>query len=250
MSLSLGKQPPAENDWLCESCGYILNGLPTEGANCPECGTPTRESVEPGHRVPAPIELEWSPKAFWLTTSRILVQKRRFFRTTRTRGDHPNVTRFGQRHRLLSSLFIGLAGGLHSMWMAETRGWTTHWDAFALAILTAVTVIFALLAYGTLVVVTRVTGWLTTKEGAFWGMRLPPTVVQRAMSFHAANYLPVGVAAFLVTFGYRIALMLEWSDATSGVKYLVGLCVLVVGSAIWLFESYVIAMRRIRLANY
>lgn len=250
MSLSLGKLPPTESDWLCESCGYILNGLPTQGANCPECGTPTNESIEPGHRVPAPVELEWSGRSFWRTTFQILVQKRRFFRTTQTRGDHPSVDRFGRVHRLISGILLGLAGGIHGMWMAETRLWVSRWDATAWTVLTIVTIVLAVLSVLTLTLVTRLAGWLTSKEGAFWGMRLPPKVVRRALAFHAANYLPVAVLAFSLTFGYRTALMMGWTDASSGVKYLIALCVLVVASAFWLFESYVIAMRRIRLANF
>ena len=46
-----------------------------------------------------------------------------------------------------------------------------------------------------------------------------------------------------------LALTLNSTDTRSGVIYLVCLSVLVVASALWLFESYVIAMRRIRLAG-
>ena len=109
---------------------------------------------------------------------------------------------------------------------------------------------FSVLAVLMLSQLTRLAGWLTAKEGAFWGMRLPAKVVRRAMSFHAANYLPVATLALLVIAGYRIALMSNLTDASSGVAYLITLCVLVIASAIWLFESYVIAMRRIRLANF
>lgn len=136
------------------------------------------------------------------------------------------------------------------MWMAETRLWTTQWDVTSLLILTAITLGLLFLANITLVNGTRLAGWLTSKEGAFWGMRLPRQVVGRAMSFHAANYLPVGLLALLVTAGYRLMLVWNWTDASSGVTYLMTLCVLVIAAAIWLFQSYVIAMRRIRLANY
>jgi hypothetical protein len=250
MFMALRNPPPAENDLLCEACGYILNGLQTEQGNCPECGTPTRESLEPGNRIPSPIEEEWSSKNFWTTTSRVLLQKRRFFRETRTRDDHLNVTRFGRLHRWMSGILLGLAGGIHAAWMAETQLWVTRWDAVSLSILAVAALVLTLLAVATLSLVTRLATWLTSKEGAFWGMRLPSSVVTRAMSFHSANYLPVGILAFLLTFGYRIGLMSGWTDASTGVKYLIALCILVVSSAVWLFESYVVAMRRIRLANF
>lgn len=250
MSMTLRTQPPAETDLLCEHCGYILNGLEGGQGHCPECGEPTRDSVEPGRRVDSPIETEWSRRTFWLTTRRILLRKRRFFRETRTRGEHPNVARFGRMHRVLSGICLGVAGGFHAAWMAETRGWIIRWDGTSLAVLAVATVVMAIVAVLTLLLVTRLASWLTTKEGAFWGMRLPIPVVKRAMSFHAANYLPVAGAALILTAGYRLALLLGWLDASTGVMYLVALCVLVVVGALWLFESYVIAMRRIRLANY
>ncbi len=248
--MTLRAPPPAETDLLCEHCGYILNGLQREQGNCPECGQPTIDSIQPGHRVASPIEIEWSRKAFWATTSRILLQKRRFFRETTSRGDHPNVVRFGRVQRLISGTAFGIAGAVHGAWVAETQLWVSHWTLVPLSILAVVTVVLAALAVLMLDLVTRLATWLTSKEGAFWGMRLPGHVVTRAMSFHAANYLPAAALALLVTGGYRIALMLGWMDASSGVKYLVTLSVLVVVSAFWLFESYVIAMRRIRLANY
>jgi hypothetical protein len=35
---------PAESDLLCETCGYVIQGLPLEG-NCPECGVPIERSL-------------------------------------------------------------------------------------------------------------------------------------------------------------------------------------------------------------
>ncbi len=61
--MTLRTQPPAESDLLCEFCGYILNGLQATQGNCPECGKPTADSVEPGHRVDSPIETEWSSRS-------------------------------------------------------------------------------------------------------------------------------------------------------------------------------------------
>lgn len=248
--MTLRTQPPAESDLLCEFCGYILNGLEARQGNCPECGTAVAGSIEPGHRSESPVETEWSRRSFWTTTRLVLLHKRRFFRETRTRADHPNVARFGRVHRRISGILFGVAGALHTAWMAETRGLLTHWTFPAVAAFVGVAIGLAIGAMVLLTQVTRLAAWLTTKEGAFWGMRLPTPVVTRALNFHAANYLPVAVLAVLLTGGYRVALALQWTDATSGVIYLVCLCVLVVVSALWLFESYVIAMRRIRLANF
>jgi hypothetical protein len=91
---------------------------------------------------------------------------------------------------------------------------------------------------------------MTTKESKWWGMRLPEPVLTRAMDFHAANYLPVGVAALTVTGGYRLLYELDLISPFAAVPYLLLLSALVVVAAFWLFESFVIAMRRIRYANF
>jgi hypothetical protein len=56
-----------EDDFLCERCGYILNGLGPE-ADCPECGKPAWES-HPGRRVGTRWFQRLRPKevsrAFW-----------------------------------------------------------------------------------------------------------------------------------------------------------------------------------------
>ena len=97
---------------------------------------------------------------------------------------------------------------------------------------------------------TRLAVFLTTTESRFWGMRLPTRVVARAMNFHAANYLPIALATLFVTAGFRLGVVTSVLSPAQGVRYLVVLCSLVVISAFWLFESYVVAMRRIRLANF
>lgn len=42
----------AQNELICERCGYVIEGLPREGS-CPECGRPIASS-HPDHRVGSP----------------------------------------------------------------------------------------------------------------------------------------------------------------------------------------------------
>ena len=243
--------PPAESDLLCESCGYILNGLDAASmrdAVCPECGAPLADSIEPGRRRPAPIEEAWTPRTFWQTTWRAIAAKKRFYGALITRSDTPAVARFGRTHRRVAGGIFALAATFHAAWLAEE--WGVRWTWPNLALLAGFGAILFALSLPALGYLTKLAVFLTATESRFWGMRLPSRVVTRAMNFHAANYLPVAIATLLVTVGFRIGLLTGVLSYAWGVPYLVTLCSLVVLGAFWLFESYVIAMRRIRLANF
>lgn len=243
--------PPAESDLLCESCGYILNGLDPatmRDAVCPECGTPLADSVDAGRRQPAPIELRWTPRTFWQTTFRAIAAKKRFYRSLLTRTDTPAVSRFGRIHRMTAGALFAVAATFHAAWLAEQ--FNVRWTPTSLAYLACAALIFLAFSLPLLGWITRLAVWLTTTESRFWGMRLPSRVVTRAMNFHAANYLLVAVVTVLVTAGFRLGLVTGLLSPVWGENYLWTLCAIVIASAFWLFESYVVAMRRIRLANF
>lgn len=242
---------PAESDLLCENCGYILNGLDAAkvgDAVCPECGEPLADSVEPGRRKPAPIEERWTRETFWQTTFRAIAAKKRFYRSLITRTDTPAVSRFGRIHRMTAGGIFALAATFHAAWLAEQ--WGVIWTWPNLAWLALAAVVFVTISLPMLGWLTKLAVFLTATESRFWGMRLPSSVVTRAMNLHAANYLPVAIVALVVTAGFRLGLITRALPVEWGVPYLWTLCTLVVISAFWLFESYVVAMRRIRLANF
>ena len=145
---------------------------------------------------------------------------------------------------------FGIAGAFHAMWLAEMRGWVSRWTLLDGLVAVGVAIAFVAVSVPLLAWLTRLAIFLTATESRFWGMRLPPAVVRRAMNFHAANYLPIAALALLVTGGFRLGLATNLFSLANGVAYLITLCSLVVLSAIWLFESYVVAMKRIRLANF
>jgi hypothetical protein len=80
-------------------------------------------------------------------------------------------------------------------------------------------------------------------------MRLPQPAVARCLKYHAASYLPVGLLAVAIVWGYRWLLESGRVGFASGTWYLWTLCVAVVVSAMYLFNQYVTAMRSIRFAN-
>ena len=251
--MAFSRQPaPAEGDLLCESCGYLLNGLEAlSDAHCPECGEPLSTSLDPLARKPSPIEVTWTPATFWMTTGSVLFRKRKFFRETKARaGDAATVGRFGSLHRIFAAALFGIAAAIHLAFTAENRLWLVRWELVHVAGIAAAACAFSAIAYGLLRFVTWSAERMTAVESKFWGMRLSPAMLRRAMNFHAANYLPVGLLAVAVTGGYRLAIGTELITAQWGVAYLVTLSAAVVAGALWLFESFVIAMRRIRLANY
>ncbi len=148
---------------------------------------------------------------------------------------------------MLSAMILAMATTGHLIFSAEIQG--TRLDLSWLMVLPVYWLVLAAATHLLLTWLGRLATWLTAKESRFWGMRLPHEVITRAMQFHAANYLPVAVAALIVTWGYQLLLFLNIATLDSAVAYLACLCVVVVGSAFWMFESFVVAMRRIRFAN-
>src|SRR5829696_5597434 len=75
---------PAENDLLCEGCGYTISGLP-ESSNCPECGKPIAESIGTQRRLPAFEQpggrTIWN---FLATSATALFRPTHFYRTLAT----------------------------------------------------------------------------------------------------------------------------------------------------------------------
>jgi hypothetical protein len=240
---------PAESDLLCESCGYILNGLPAE-SNCPECGVPIGPSVDPDHRSPAPVDIEWNSRAFWQTTRQILFQKKRFFRTTKSRSRTSGMFRFGRKHRFVASALFALAAMGHVQFLLSVIPVPIDRQALLILLMPAFCLILFGITWLTLELTTMAAIWLASKESLYWGMRLPQAVVTRAMQFHAANYLPVSIVAGLITWGYQFLLAIEATTLLTATWYLGVLSSAVVVCAIWLFVGFVQAMRQIRFANF
>ena len=245
---------PADSDLLCESCGYVLNGLPLGAdARCPECGKPTADS-DPALRHPPAWERDGSedPRSgltrFLDTTAAVLFAPRRFFRSVSTRAAEPYSRRqriFGRVHWLLSATLFGSAAFAHFAWTSSLGGGdgTAWWiDALLVAVLIAATYVF-------LILVNRLAARLTTWEASFRGYRLPIPVVMRALHYHAAHYLPVAAVAAGTVFGYRLLLEYGVAGGTSAVAYLYVLCGEVVLAAVYLFKTYWIAMRNMMYAN-
>ena len=79
--------------------------------------------------------------------------------------------------------------------------------------------------------------------------RLPPIAIHRAMYYHAAHYLPVGLVACVTSVGYTLLLARGTFGQDTGTVYLWTLCGEVVAGAIYLFITYWAGMRNIMYAN-
>ena len=97
--------------------------------------------------------------------------------------------------------------------------------------------------------VTRLAAALTTWEAGYRGLRLPLPVVLRGMHYHAAHYLPVGLAAAATVLGYQFLLAMDWISGDTGERYLYLLCGEIVIAAGYLFSTYWTAMRNLMYAN-
>src|SRR5437588_9336145 len=102
---------PAETDWLCEGCGYVLTGLPS-GGNCPECGNPMVQSAIALRQLPAWEDRSAGRSAvarFFMTTADVLFRPTQFFRTMATRQPRTGSLRFAAIHLGLCSVLFGIA---------------------------------------------------------------------------------------------------------------------------------------------
>ncbi len=237
---------PSEGDLLCESCGYVLNGLP-EGANCPECGKPTDES-RASLRKPSAWDVAQGRSrfsAFIRTSLAVLVRPTRFFRSLTPQPIGKASRSFAQIHWALAGVLLGTAAVAHFNWFLSLRP-TTSIDLTRRApmFLFAWIVTFVFLS-----VMNRLAAWLTTWEATYRGLRLPLQVVLRGLHYHAAHYPPVGLIACGTVLGYQFAVERGWADVTSATTYLYVLSAEVVICAGYMFSTYWTAMRNLIYAN-
>jgi len=246
---------PESNDVLCERCGYVLNGLPDDG-RCPECGKPIAESA--GHnRLPTPWDASAESgidrsRGFIRTTLDVILSPRRFYRTFATRASLAAARSFAQLNWWIAAGLFGVAGATHAMWYWSSYSamGTPPLSPGAIAAWLGFVVGLAIVTYLVLDGVTRLAARLTNWEGTYRGYRLPYDVVLRGLYYHSPHYLPVALGTAATVVGFQLLVLIH-PDALGGlaVRYLLVLCVEVVVSAGYLFETYWIGMRNMMYAN-
>jgi hypothetical protein len=229
---------PADNDILCEYCGYVLNGLPEDG-RCPECGNPIADSSAT-LRKPSAWEERPSLGSFLLTSAQVIFRPTEFFRSLRVRGELRRARIFGWVHWIVTSILLTATAILHLKIVTERQ--------FTLATVSALIGIGILLVFVLLELITRLAAKLTAWEAAYRGYRLPYPVVLRGLYFHAAHYLPIGLLAFATLLISRRALV-QYPLHFTYDRYAYVLCAEVILAAGYLFKTYWIGMRIMMYAN-
>ena len=232
---------PAENDLLCEACGYTLNGLP-EDSNCPECGKPIAESAGV-HRTRPLWEREHAGflRRFFSTTVDVLFRPTHFYRTLATRGSVGEARTFAMLHMLITALLVSRAIVGHSRWLGLSG---------TLAKVQSTVVGLSMpLTFAGLMLITLLAARLTAWEAAYRGLRMPRDVVLRGLYYHAAHYVPVAAIACLTVFGYRYMVDREITTLVTLPTYLYVLSAVVILGAVYLFWTYWIGMRNMMYAN-
>jgi hypothetical protein len=241
----MATQAPEESDILCENCGYMLNGLPVSG-KCPECGSEIDLSVSGRLRRPPLWEVIGDLRPKWLrflsTTSEIIFQPTRFYRTSTSRGQLEPARRFAHIHWVISSLALGAAAWAHWDWVLGYH-LPAEWVGPLVLLALPLGIFFAM---GWIIhLAARLTAW----EAAYRGFRLPHGVVLRALYYHAAHILPVALAALVICGGYNLLQRAGRFQETSASAYLFVLCGMVIVAAGYLFYTYWIGMRNWMYAN-
>lgn len=238
---------PAETDRLCEGCGYILNGLP-ESSNCPECGKPIAESADNLRTIPLwerPGEAG-AVRRFLVTSGRVILHPARFYRSLATRGGRESSARFARMHHALTALFYAIAAWLHYDWAVGSLPGMRSGFVVRCGIVLAL----AIAAYAAIFLIVRLAATLTTWEATYRGYRLPLNAVRRGMDYHAAHYTPVALLAACTVIAFRLLLPhVPNTQAVWEQRYVWFLCAQVILSAIYLFQTYWIAMRNMMYAG-
>jgi hypothetical protein len=234
---------PTESALLCESCGYVLDGLPDD-SRCPECGKLIAESSRSLRKPPAWEQTDGGGSAvtrFIGTTASVIFAPARFYRTLNTRGESPAAFKFAMVHWAIASILLATAFYFHADWFASLGSMHhTPWQVLP------ATAVFAFLCLWGL---THIAAQLTAWEAAYRGLRLPYIAVVRAMYYHAAHYLPVAVVAAATVLGYRWLIHARVLTEATSTNYLYVLCAEVVIGAFFLFNTYWIGMRKMMYAN-
>jgi hypothetical protein len=237
-----GATIPAETDLLCESCGYVLSGLPPgEDARCPECGKPIVES-DPARRAPAAWEAGASLSSLLTTSLHVLFRPTDFYRTLATRRPTTAARQFAAVHWSVAALLFAIAADTHLRSFIAARTLRMPYSLIEVAAI-------AVGAYFFLALTTRLAGWLTHWEASYRGYRLPRPVVERGMYYHSVHYLPVALGTALTVVGYALAFSRGVVGVNSTVNYLYVLSAEVVLAALYLFWTYWIGMRNMMFAN-
>jgi hypothetical protein len=244
---------PEQSALLCEKCGYIVDGIPPDSL-CPECASPIAESLPQARR---PSLWERSPRpsfiAFWKTTAQLIFKPTRFFRSLTPRGDMRRSRLFARLHFLITCTLFGGAAFIHGNWAWPSSprnlelvysGWPEVIIFNGLGV-----IVLSLLAYALLALTTSIASRLTAWEATYRGLRLPRPVVQRALHYHAAHYLPVALLTFLTVWGHKILIYKYPNLELHGDRYLYILCAEVILAAGYLFSTYWTGMRNLMYAN-
>ena len=186
---------PAARDLLCETCGYILRGLP-ETANCPECGRAIAHSTGE-HRRPSAFETTPSMTSLARTALSVLFRPARFFGQLATRSTGTCADWFARCHRFVAATLLSVAAcGLiiidHTFptWLYRIGLGRDEPVVYGLILAPVTAVMYLLILGATRMIATAIS--LIARERA---VRLAPAVVRRAMNCHSVNLVP---AAFLV----------------------------------------------------
>lgn len=264
---AVASHPPEEGRNLCESCGYILEGLPEE-ARCPECGKPVVESVGANPRRLPSWESEPSLRHFWRCSAAAMWHPGRFAKGLVTRQDTRWCWGFGVIWRGLCAVMLGLVIIKHAQWLESRSGavWANMSPPAWLILLYVVLKISSpLWIYLLLAGVSEIAARLTAWEAHYRNIRLPLVAVRRALRYHSVHVFPVALGVLLTVWGFA------WINAHPGrypilqmitpnafapvgpsnydTIYMYTLCGEVLLAAAYLFFSYWAMMRNIMFAN-
>lgn len=183
---------------LCENCGYILDGTPTN-SNCAECGTPVAESL-PSIRIGSPFQRQPGLKSLIKTVKATLTQPRAMFRNCRI--SYTEGRRLEQVY-----IFIAAAAFAFSFPVAGLVRYLLHGSSSVEYLVSAVP--FAIGGWALLTLLT----WIERRGIRLWGRvhrrRITPAVAATICGHASVGWTLAGLIVgcgfvlMLANLGYR-----------------------------------------------
>lgn len=189
----MGERRAWEDEYtlLCERCGYVIEGLPTEGA-CPECGKPIAESL-PERRVGTPWQQSRSVGNLARTWRVSLLHP---VQTLDVLAESPLSDRWLRRWTTLAAALLLSAGWWHYGAISVVRE-----RPVSLVVLVTLVLVCTMAVWPVLLGLTQLETWGLGVIAKTRGLRMP-TNARRAITAHGCvGWLLAGAAAWLTMAG-------------------------------------------------
>ncbi len=251
----MARSTPWDDEYtlLCERCGYVIEGLPTDG-DCPECGKPISESL-PERRIGTP----WQRKSTKFGYAATLVRTARAPLATldELRIDPESARRLLRRHLWMAALLFAPLLSLTLLLVLETPTplpgggevvWTPGSPGDSIGLIVFLCLVMAPVAYGSLGTLTLIERRGLMFFGRHRQLRMTRALSATICAHGAAAWLIAGIGGMLIFYAL-LPMEEEMGRQPARAGWLIAGSSIALVGFLW-FEAFAyLGMRRCKYAN-